>query len=84
MGILESYTERIKLYVKNAGWYFFSSMFVAIVGLAMNPLMAMNLDPLDYAIVGYFSSYNLLLLPLITLNIDKFYSRQYFFNHLFN
>lgn len=79
MGILESYTDRIILYVKNAGWYFSSSMFVAIVGLAMNPLLAMNLDPLDYAIVGYFSSYNLLLLPLITLNIDKFYSRQYFF-----
>ena len=77
--IADLFKSRFRPYVKNAGWYFFSSMFVAIVGLAMNPLMAMNLEPLDYAIVGYFTSYNLLLQPLLTLNINKFYSRQYFF-----
>lgn len=77
--ILNLFQSRFKQYVKNAGIYFFTSIFVAIVGIVLNPLMAKNLDPLDYAIVGYFTSYNLLLQPLLHLCIITFFARQYYF-----
>ena len=66
-------------YLKNSGLYFFSSLFVAIVGILLNPVFAMNLEHLDYAIIGYFSSFNLLLIPLLHFSLFSFYSRHYYF-----
>lgn len=71
--------KRLMLYIKNAGIYFFSSLFVALVGVLLNPLYAMNLSHVDYAILGYYSSFNLLLIPLLHFCLISFYSRQYYF-----
>ena len=65
--------------MKNAGLYFTSSLTVAIIGLLLNPIMAMNLSPEDYAVLGYYSSFNLLLLPLLHCCIMTYYTRQYYF-----
>lgn len=66
-------------YIKNAGLYFASSMIVAIIGLLLNPTMAKNLSPEDYAILGYYGSFNLLLMPLLHGCILTYYTRQYYF-----
>ena len=71
--------DRIRGYAKNAGLYFASSLLVAIVGLLLNPIMAMNLSPEDYAVLGYYSSFNLLLVPLLHCCILTYYTRQYYF-----
>lgn len=65
--------------MKNAGLYFASSMIVAIIGLLLNPIMAKNLSPEDYAVLGYYSSFNLLLIPLLHCCILTYYTRQYYF-----
>ena len=65
--------------MKNAGLYFTSSLTVAIIGLLLNPIMAMNLSPEDYAVLGYYSSFNLLLIPLLHCCILTYYTRQYYF-----
>lgn len=65
-------------YIKSAGWYLFASLFVAIIGVAINPLMARNLSPNDYAIIGYFTSFNSLLLPLLHFNFITFFLRKYY------
>ena len=57
--------DRLGSYMKNAGLYFASSMIVAIIGLLLNPTMAQNLSPEDYAVLGYYASFNLLLMPLL-------------------
>lgn len=67
--------------MKNAGLYFASSLFVALVGVLLNPLMAMNLSPIDYAILGYYSSFNLLLMPLLHFCTMTYYARQYYFTN---
>lgn len=41
-------------------------------------MMAKNLSPEDYATIGYFSSFNLLLTPLITFFLTNFYTQRYF------
>lgn len=66
-------------YIKNLGLYFTSSIIVALVGILLNPVYAMNLSHEDYAIIGYYSSFNLLLLPLLNFSLYSFYSRHYYF-----
>ena len=46
--------------------------------MCINPMMAKNLSPEDYATIGYFSSFNLLLTPLITFFLTNFYTQRYF------
>ena len=66
-------------YLKNSGIYFFSSLFVALIGVLLNPVYAMNLSHEDYAILGYYQSFNLLLTPLLHFSLFSFYSRHYYF-----
>lgn len=65
--------------IKNLGLYFMSSIIVAMVGILLNPIFAMNLSHEDYAIMGYYSSFNLLLMPLLNFSLYSFYSRHYYF-----
>ncbi len=66
-------------YFRSAGLYFVSSLVVAIIGLLLNPTMAQNLSPEDYAVLGYYASFNLLLMPLLHGCILTYYTRQYYF-----
>lgn len=75
MNIIKKYLP----YIKNLGLYFTSSIIVALVGILLNPIYAQNLSHEDYAIIGYYSSFNLLLLPLLNFSLYSFYSRHYYF-----
>lgn len=48
------------------------------LNLLINPLIALNMDPEDYAIVGFFTSFNSLLTPLITFYAFSYYTKRYF------
>ena len=73
--ILAKYRRQIQ----NLGLYFVSSVLVALIGVLLNPLFAMHLSHDDYAIIGYYSSFNLLLVPLLNFCLFSYYSRQYYF-----
>lgn len=47
------------------GQYFFASLVPLILNIAINPLVAQNMSTEDYATVGYFKSYNTLVLPIV-------------------
>ena len=49
-----------------------------LVSLAINPLVAMNMSPEDYAVVGYYSSFSTLLSPLIMFYMLHYYTKCYF------
>lgn len=71
----------MNVYLKRIGaflQYFGSTLVVAVIQVCINPLMAKNLSPEDYATIGYFSSFNLLLTPLITFFLTNFYTQRYF------
>jgi len=40
--------------------------------------MAANLSPDDYAILGYFTSFNLLVTPIINFSLISYYSKNFF------
>lgn len=48
------------------------------MGIAINPLMAINLSPEDYAIIGYFNSFSLIVLPILNFSLITYYLRNYF------
>ena len=43
--------SRFQGYFKNAGLYFASSLFVSLVGMLLNNILAMNISPEDYAVL---------------------------------
>jgi len=45
----------------------------------MNPIWASNLSHKDYAIMGYFDSFGLLIFPLISFSFFSFYAKEYFY-----
>lgn len=48
------------------------------LSVLINPFLAINLSPDDYAIIGYYISLNTLFLPLISLQLLAYYKRIYF------
>ncbi len=71
-------TRSLKLQFKNLSLYLLASILASVIGVAINPFLAVNLSPEDYAIIGYFTSFNLLVLPIISFSLLSYYSRNYF------
>jgi O-antigen/teichoic acid export membrane protein len=67
-----------KKYFKSSFLYLFSSLFTAAIGIAINPFLASNLSPEDYAVMGYFNSFSLIVLPILNFSLISYYLRNYF------
>lgn len=65
-------------YTKSLSQYFGASMIPMLLNLATNPLIAMNMSPDDYAITGYYSSFNSLLAPLVSFYMLHYYTKRYY------
>ncbi len=68
------YVQRLSAFLQ----YFGSTLFVAAIQICINPMLAKNLSPEDYAVIGYFSSFNLLLTPFITFFLTNFFIQRFF------
>lgn len=69
---------RIKSYSKNLLIYFGASLIPMALSLAINPLVAQNMSPRDYAISGYYTSFSTLIGPIIWFYFVQFYIKEYF------
>jgi O-antigen/teichoic acid export membrane protein len=69
--------HKYKSHLKISFLYLGSSLIVSLIGILINPLLAKNLSPEDYAIIGYFTSFQLLLTPLVSFNLTTYYLRNY-------
>ena len=54
------YLRKYKLYIQNLSLYFLASLIPMFLQVISNPFFAMNLSPEDYAIIGYYTSLNVL------------------------
>ncbi len=68
---------KYKSYLNTSFLYLGSSLCVSLIGILINPILAKNLSHEDYAIIGYFTSFQLLLIPLIGFNLTTYYLRNY-------
>ena len=78
MGYLKNHYKKYKSSINNLSLYLFANIIQVVIGLIMNPLWASNLSHRDYAIMGYFDSFGLLILPLIGFSLFSYYSKEYF------
>ncbi|WP_321827000.1 oligosaccharide flippase family protein [Maribacter dokdonensis] len=70
--------QRLKAQLSNLSVYLLATVISSGVGVLINPLLAANLEPSDYAIIGYYISLNTLFLPLISFSLASFYTRKFF------
>lgn len=71
-------TLKIKQYSRNFAAYMGAMIIPTAVSLAINPLIALNMSPEDYAVSGYFLSFNSLISPLIGFYFIGYYTKEYF------
>ena len=64
--------------VYSIGRYFMASLIPLILNLATNPLVAQNMSAEDYAVVGYFKSYNTLILPIVLFYVLHYYTKRFY------
>ncbi len=76
MALKEYLLDIVKL--KYALLYFVAVAVSSIVGIVINPLLAIGLNHEDYAVIGYYASFQSLLIPIISLSLHSYYSRNYF------
>ena len=67
-----------RTYFQSGFLYLSSSIFVAGLSIVINPFLANNLTPEDYAIIGYFTSFNVLILPVLNFSLISYYLRNYY------
>ena len=65
-------------YIKGAGLFMSASVLMLILNLLANPVIALNMSPYDYAITGYYTSFNGLISPLILFYLIGYYVKEYF------
>lgn len=62
----------------NLSLYFVASLAQMVVGLILSPILSVYLNHRDFAIIGYFNSFNLLFVPIIGFTFASYYSKTFF------
>lgn len=70
--------SRIKTYLSNAGIYLAATLISSLLAVLVNPLMAKNLSPEDYAISTYYTSFGMLYGPVLGFFITDYYLRKFY------
>ena len=64
--------------IKNLSLYFTANIIQAVIGLLLNPVLATHLSPDDFAIVGYYDSFSLFIIPFIGFSLTSYYAKSFF------
>jgi len=75
---VEKFVKRYALYAKTAGVYLLATVIGSLLNVLINPLLAMNLSPEDYATIGYYTAYNTLFTPLMGFFLIDYFLKNRF------
>lgn len=78
MNLLQKTYNRFHKQITNLSIYFVASLIPMLLSLLINPFIAKNMSPTDYAIVGYYSAFSSLFTPLINFYLLHYYTKRYF------
>lgn len=82
MGTLGLIIQRFKDHrnsMRNMSYYLMASFIPMLINLFLSPLYSLNLSEEDFAIVGYFASFQSLLGPFVLFELHQNYMREYYF-----
>ncbi len=78
--VLQRFREHRKS-MMNMGYYLMASFIPMLINLFLSPLYSLNLSADDFAIVGYYASFQALFGPLILFDLNQYYMREYYFRN---
>ncbi|MDF2189177.1 oligosaccharide flippase family protein [Paraflavitalea sp. CAU 1676] len=64
--------------IRNLSLYFTANIIQVVIGLLLNPLLSSHLSAEDFALIGYYDSFNLFILPFLSLSLSSYYAKNYF------
>lgn len=70
--------KKAMTYIRNIVAYTGASAIPMVLNLVANPFIASNMSPEDYAVTGYFTSFNALISPVIIFYLLHYYTKAYF------
>lgn len=70
--------QKYKKQVFNLGVYMMASLIPMVLSVIANPFIAMNMSPTDYATVGYYGAFSVLMAPFINFYLLQYYTKRYF------
>lgn len=79
-----SSSDMIEFLKNNKARFFNVSIFIwaaiipSLINILLNPFLANALSAKDFAIIGYYTSFNLVVLPFVTFSFINYYSKIYF------
>ena len=76
--VLTDIVTRYRKYIVNTGMYLTASLVSSIVGVLVNPLLALNLSPTDYAVISYYTSLATFVTPIIGFFLVDYFIREYY------
>jgi O-antigen/teichoic acid export membrane protein len=76
---LRLFISHYNIYIRSSFLYLLASFLIGAISIALNPFLAKNLSPEDYAIIGYFSSFNKIISSILGFGLLTYYQRNYFF-----
>jgi len=63
---------------KNLSYYLVASVVSTMISLLINPFLSLGLSHKDFAIIGYFASFSLMIIPITSFSLNSYYARNYF------
>lgn len=73
-----NFTKLKQFKLKSLSHYLAASLISTVIGLIINPFLALSLSHKDYAIIGYFASFATILIPIFAFSFNSYYARNYF------
>lgn len=70
--------DRFVKYAKSVGTYFGATLIPMVLMALVNPLIALNMSPEDYAVSGYYTSFAALFSPVIVFYMINYYNKRYY------
>lgn len=68
----------IRKLINQLSHYFSASLVPMLLNLLLNPLVSLNMEPEDFAVVGYYTSFSTLITPIIVFYMLHYYNKRYF------
>src|ERR1700692_237546 len=75
---IKRYYATYKYSVYNLSFYLAANIVQIVISLMLTPVLASNLSTKDFAIIGYYESFTLFILPFISFSLSSYYSRNFF------
>lgn len=64
--------------IRNLSLYFTANIVQVVIGLLLNPLLSSHLSAENFAVIGYYDSFSLFILPFLSFSLSSYYAKNYF------